>query len=134
MYTDTINSIKNRIMNKIKIPYHNVPPCPKCGSFVTGEFIKMKWNDDKKWLVNDSLKRGEIINPVVEMTENNCFCVECGYAWNENINVENYSLAQIEEEKKKRHTATFLADNLQYIKEHRKKGLSGLFINFIGKW
>lgn len=129
-----INNIKSWILNKIKIPYHNVPPCPQCGSFVTGEFIKTKWNDDKAWLVDDSLRRGEIVNPVVEMSENNCFCVECGHTWKGSIKVESYSLAQIEEEKKKRHTAVFLADNIQEKKENRKKGLSGLFINFIGKW
>lgn len=63
--------------------YYPVPPCPSCGSICTGYYKKMV--DDSGWLSKEGLKHGEIIKEVSEITDNNVFCEDCGFEWEQEI-------------------------------------------------
>lgn len=125
------NDIKHKIKSIIKKPYYFVPPCPVCNSAMTGRYVPMHRDNDIEWIINDSLKNGELVKPVNKISEQNCFCVVCQSEWYSDVHMELMSLDFIEKEKEKRHTAEILEDRMS--EEKKSKGLIGLFINFVGK-
>ena len=46
------------------MPYYYVPSCPKCGSVITGRFVRARNDNDADWIIDESLRHGEIVSPV----------------------------------------------------------------------
>lgn len=132
-------SVKNLFKKMIRKPYYYVSPCPLCESKVTGRFVPMHHATEMNWIIEESLKNGEIVSATNEIDEHNCFCMECDATWYEPIPIKLFTLARIDEERKNRLTEEFLnelhnPDSENEAKINRKaKGISGLFINFVGK-
>lgn len=62
--------------------YYNVPPCPECGSRVTGRFIKRpRSKDDEDYIRGRALRNGEIIRFADAEPIKNAFCMDCGHRW-----------------------------------------------------
>lgn len=82
--------------------YCYVPSCRKCGSFRTGHFVIGNIID--KSLSKKSLSKGEYIAPVPSLSkeEPNCYCMDCGITWYQELKLSLYSRAQIEEQKRLR--------------------------------
>ena len=90
----------------IKKPYYYVPPCPSCGSMKTGHYVK-EVNLDPSFAARESLKNGELAIPVREIPYENVFCLDCGFSWHHTVSMRWMSLADIEEQKISRDTASF---------------------------
>lgn len=99
----------------IIVPYYYIPKCPNCGSGKTGRYIKMGDDYQTRWSIIQSLKYGELVEPVPEVLHNNVFCATCGYEWNEYVASKWVNLNYINKEKEKRETNVMLK---QKIEEH----------------
>lgn len=60
--------------------YYFVPPCPACGSRVTGYYMKQELFN-YSWSKEEALKHGEIVKQVAIVPEKNVFCETCGFEW-----------------------------------------------------
>ena len=111
--------IKSKLNQLIHHVYYYVPPCPCCGSPITGHTIKIQGFNpsDIDWQVIESLKHGELIRPLDEVKEKNCFCLNCGYEWEDMIETRFLSNDEINEEKKKRSTSDILNVMMQEKRE-----------------
>lgn len=104
--------------------YHYVPPCPLCGSEVTGRYVKKpSWfiiyeEYDMDYAAKEYLKAGELVRFVDFRPEDRCFCAECGHTWEQHIEPGLYKKETIENEKRKRHIEE---EYLKYRREHPKK-------------
>lgn len=80
--------------------YYYVPKCPNCGSRITGKYVKeQKKEDDARYIMETSLKHGELITFVPNVPYENCYCENCGHEWHYNVDVKWISKERIEEEK-----------------------------------
>ena len=62
--------------------YYYIPPCPKCGSMHTGRYVKQpRRAEDARYMMEQSLKHGELIRFTYIEPLNNAFCEDCGYEW-----------------------------------------------------
>ena len=85
--------------------YTYVPPCPCCGSRATGRFVKQKMlNKNNKWIMEESLKHGELISLVPDVGRDTAFCFECGYVWPARIQNVWLTTAELAEERNVRGT------------------------------
>ncbi len=119
----------------IKKPYYDVPVCPKCGSPVTGRFVQMHRKTETDWMINESLRNGELVKPADDIPGLlNAFCLECGYVWGADISIRMLSLKQIDEQKRIRHTSQILEERMEE-EANRKKlgGPIGAVSRFVGK-
>jgi len=108
-------------------PYYNVPPCPACGSPITGRYVRQIAKEDDKRLVMDGLKHGEIIKTSLHGCRDRCFCLECMHEWEEHVSLSFVSRAQLAEEREKRHIME-LQDAMNYsIPEPPQRKLFGIF-------
>lgn len=126
---------KNVLLKIIHRFYYYIPPCPSCGSPVTGRYVKLHRETDTEWQINESLRHGELIQALNEVPLRNCFCVNCGYEWNEDAKLQFLSQEKINEEKKKRLTVDILNKRIAEQREALKRDHS-LFKpikRFIGK-
>lgn len=116
----------------IKKPYYYVPPCPYCGSYVTGRYVK-KYTYENGWVTMESLRNGEIVKEVYEIPNDNCFCEECGFEWPYPVTMKMMSLNQIKKEKLARQTGQSLDE--QYSKQDKdfQKKKFKLLRKFIGR-
>ncbi len=76
-------SLKAFIKNLFKPRYHFVPPCPRCGSYHTGRYVKTSDPKVDKLYISKANK-GELVkgvNPYIPL-EYNAYCEECGSEWN----------------------------------------------------
>lgn len=124
-----------KIRNKIPKFYYYVPPCPACGSPVTGRISKIFRDVDSEWQIDEALRHGEIVWPKADTAGKNVFCLSCGYEWNEIIEAKFIPRWKIEEEKEKRGTRDLYNERVQLHKEE-KKNMSGPFKGvrkFVGK-
>ena len=105
-----------------------MPPCPKCGSEITGRYVQkpIVKND---YMVLESFKNGEIIETKKRVPKKNAFCKECGFEW-----TEEARLVLIDEDEKDAEISRRKTEKLmqQYIEEHgidldKKPILGGLF-------
>lgn len=88
---------------KLKKPHYYVPPCPECGSFCTGRYMRRPVTE--AWYVEEkSLKNAEIVRFVSKEPVKNCFCVDCGHEWGKTIILSFVTDEELEEERKKRGT------------------------------
>lgn len=73
--------------------YYDVPRCPVCGSACTG-YYKKRIENNVGWLTKEGLKHGEIIRETTEVTQDNAFCEECGFEWEQDIHASIISKAR----------------------------------------
>ena len=112
---------KGKIKNLIKKPYYYVPPCPSCGSHVTGRFVRMRGQNDNDWMINEALKNGELISLVPEVLNKTAYCVECDYTWYTDIQLKFLNNEQIKEQKTERYTNEALTMRMNALAEEKKK-------------
>lgn len=85
--------------------YYYVPPCPQCGSRLTGRYVKQPYTKtDIRYVKNESLRHGELIRMTNSVPISNAFCEECGHEWPEHIYARILPAWQVENEKKARST------------------------------
>ena len=97
-----MQKIKDLYRNKLKKPYYYVPPCPNCGSLITGRFVKARNDYDADWLIDESLRHGEIVSPVPDVLSENCFCCDCNQTFTGIVKMQWMSLDELDEQKLKR--------------------------------
>lgn len=91
------------IFDFIRKPYYYVPPCPRCGSPVTGRYVTM-WMC-KKWIIEDSLYHGEYVRQADgDDLRDKAFCLDCNYIWPEEARLKWMTLNEIKKQKAIRHT------------------------------
>ncbi len=106
----------------IKLPYHDVPPCPYCGSHLTGRCVRM--GRFSKWLIMAALRYGEHLEPLFDDNlRSAAFCRNCSYEWPEDVPVRWMSLREIKFQKYIRETDEYLElfkllKNLKKIKKY----------------
>lgn len=76
--------------------YTYVPPCPHCGSTVTGRFVNRDYID--KYIIH-ALKRGELVQPAINITERNLYCETCGFEWHGFTKLQILSKDELNEQK-----------------------------------
>ena len=116
----------------IKTPYYDVPRCPDCQSRITGRYLKAHSNNDNDYMITSSLKHGEIVKLFPENPVKNCFCLNCGNEWAEDIRVTMKSLSEIEKEKQARHTGELLSEYMSGKEDEGEKPFKTIR-GFIGK-
>ena len=105
---------------KIKSLYYYVPPCPTCGSHMTGRFVKDHRTNDIEWVIDNSLKHGELVRPMPEIPPYaDAFCAECDYEWFADIHHTWVTNAELKLQKTERHTNEILA--ARYAAERQKE-------------
>lgn len=92
-------SLQEIYRNKLKMPYYYVPSCPKCGSVITGRFVRARNDNDADWIIDESLRHGEIVSPVPKVLSENCFCCECNTTFTGDIEMKWLSLNELDKEK-----------------------------------
>ena len=132
-----MNSLKKFVYKYIKKPYYYVPPCPVCGSKVTGRIVSGNHRaTERNWMINEALRNGELVLPKIDVEEQNCFCNDCGAAWEQTVELKFLSLDEIAEQKRIRHTSEMLEERYNEIEKEKAEapgGVVGLFAGFIGK-
>ena len=121
-------NICNRIIRK---PYYYIPPCPRCGSRMTGRYVVGNNTYDYEWMINESLRNGELISITDFEPENNAYCADCDYEWESPVQLKMLSIEQINEEKRERHTGEILRVRYEEIKEENKN--KGMIARVIGR-
>lgn len=127
----------DKIKSVIRIPYYYVPPCPICGSVRTGRYVRIHSVVNDEYSNKMSLKNGELTKFTNSVDpDKQFFCSSCGAEWSELSSIKWLSLAQIDEEKKKRETGGLLDELLNEEKEEKKNRKGGpmgkLITGFIG--
>lgn len=105
--------------------YYYMPPCPVCGSEITGRYVSTPYIK-KDSMVIESLKKGEIVELKKRVPEKNAFCTSCGFQWKEEPRVVLINDDELDAEIARRKTELRLND---YIEQHHidvdKKPLFG---------
>ena len=117
-------------ISNLKIhPYKYIEPCPKCGSYITGRYMKEPITEsDMEYIERESLKHGEIVRFAPREPDLNAFCVDCGHKWRYMPRTIFLSKAEMEAEIEKRGTAQAYTEFKQEISDkdsvsgNRKKG------------
>lgn len=112
----------------MKTTYYYVPPCPICGSEVTGRYVSKPWVN-QKYMMMESLKNGEIIRFRKKVPDKNMFCEDCGFEWREDVRIVRIEQEDKDGEIARRGTEKKL---VQYMKENnidpdKKQFLGGMF-------
>lgn len=115
-----MQNIFQKLNNVIHTFYYDVPPCIRCGSPVTGRYIKLHRENDTEWQINESLRHGELVRALEEPTEKNCFCAHCGYEWTGSVKLRFISKNKLQEEKKKRHTIEIMNERKTEERKERR--------------
>lgn len=112
-------------MIKIRHLYYYVPPCPKCGSRITGRYVKQPHNQgDAEYMQRESLKHGELIRFVPSEPIKNCYCEECGHEWGHTVRSYFITKERMEEEIEARDTRSlYMEFNEKYPR--KKKSFFG---------
>ncbi len=128
-------TIKAIIEKIIRVPYYYVPPCPICGGWMTGRYIKMHRNVENEWAVKEALKNGELVKPVMHLPDDrDCICYICNISFDGPSKLKFISLRERNEERQRRNTDTILESiRGQTFSEPPKKKLFGLVGRFVGK-
>ena len=92
-------SLNDVYRKKIRKPYYYVPKCPKCGSRVTGRFVRARNDNDAEWLIDESLRNGEIVSPMPKVLSENCFCCECNATFKADTELRWLNLDELDKEK-----------------------------------
>lgn len=113
--------------------YYYVPPCPVCGSRVTGQYKKLP-KRQVLYEMENHLKNGEIVLFVEQVPISNAFCLKCHYTWPQIIETKIIGEKEIVQEIRARNVRPlYEAFQEKYgVKEEKHKGIikgivSGLF-------
>lgn len=90
---------------KIKHLYVYVPPCPRCGSYKTGEYFSTTSISDAEKRIAWMMKKGTYVKYRLGFSnadEPNFFCNNCGIEWMGNTTYKFLTKKEINEEKIKR--------------------------------
>ena len=109
-----------KLSDIIHVFYYDVPPCIRCGSYITCRYIKLHGDNDVEWQIDESLRHGELVQALDELPEQNCFCAECGCEWIGDVKLRFISKAELQEEKKQRHTIEIMTERIAQEREDRK--------------
>ena len=126
-----LNSVTEKmaeVYEKRPVLYYYVPPCPACGSRITGRYVRRpssKW--DMEYVYEDSLKHGELVKMAERVPIANAYCEECGNEWPQHLGLKILPAWQVEEEKKIRNTD---AAYWNAKKDARKKPFWNRFTGF----
>ncbi len=125
------------IIDMLPRAYYNVPRCPACNSRMTGRYIKSSGEDEQ--IIEDALKNGELVKPVkVAIPTDNCFCIDCGFEWSQEIPVSFVTSKQIAKEGNERGTFEILAarqiekEEKEELKTRKTKKLRTNLKNMLG--
>lgn len=117
------------LYNMRPVLYYYVPECPKCGSHMTGRYVRRPITKRDIWYVqSESLKHGELVRMVDKVPIENAYCEECGAQWPAHIYGTFIPAWKAEEEKKKRDTLARYTDYLDA--NPRKKPFWGKVTGF----
>lgn len=121
-----------RSENAMRTLYYYVPPCPVCGSEVTGRYVTPPLVN-RKYMMMESLKNGEIIKFRKKLPDKNMFCESCGFEWHEDVRPVWIEAEDKEGEIARRKTERRLLDYMREnnIDPDRKKFLGGMFSGLI---
>ena len=109
--------------------YYYVPPCPECGSHITGRYVRRPLTKaDIRYVKNESLSHGEIIRMADKVPVVNAFCETCGHEWPEHVFARIVPGWMVEEEKTKRGTRARYAEF--QTKEPRRRPFWSRFTGF----
>lgn len=90
---------------KMKSFYYYVPPCPNCGSRITGRYVREPRNKENMlYTARESLAHGELIRFLPFVPRTNAYCEECGFEWPQRVDAKWISKERIAEEKRVRGT------------------------------
>lgn len=67
-------------MFKMRHLYYYIPPCPVCGSRRTGRYVRRPFSG-AGYMMEKSLKAGELIRFRSKEPEKNAYCEKCGHEW-----------------------------------------------------
>lgn len=112
------------------IPYYYVSLCPYCGSKATGRLIEGT-DKDESYLVRDALRHGEIVSVVDGVYGNNCFCMDCGTTWQEDVKLDMISKERLSMERRDRHTSEILKE-MDEDDENAQKKKRSVFKRYFG--
>ena len=125
-------SIAEKILGIFSLrTYYYIPPCPKCGSRVTGRYRAKTIDYDDVEL--DSLKHGEIVRPASAEPIKNAFCCDCGYTWGCTASLKLWSVDRIQEEKEARGTDEAYRELLEIMRIQKKGALKKGYHFFTGR-
>ncbi len=110
----------------IRKPYYYVPPCPCCGSYVTGRYVRVWFFDP--WVTEEALRHGEHVRPTYDDDYRDvAYCLNCDYEWPEIVTHRWMTLREINRQKTIRHTLDYYAV-LKILKTPiKKKGWFNIF-------
>lgn len=118
----------------IKRNYNYVPPCPCCGSVMTGRYVKQhKFPKDNAWILEESFKNGEIVALVPEIGEDTAFCFQCGYRWPARIQNVWLSRTEVNHERKIRNTDEIFESITDDGSDKKKKKLHTPLEGYFGR-
>lgn len=124
----------DKISDIIKKPYYYVPPCPRCQSKATGRYMKMsKWKNDNDWMVNECLKKGELVVLMPEIPEDNAFCLSCRFNWPQPIQMTWETNRFIKQQKEDRQTNVILKELREEAMAEDEKKRYKTIRHFVGK-
>ncbi|MBP3279802.1 MAG: hypothetical protein J6M44_12670 [Butyrivibrio sp.] len=125
--------MKNPLEKIIRLPYYYVAKCPNCGSYATGRYVKEYRKTEVEWQVDEALKNGELIRMKPDLIGANCFCIDCDKDFSAPVQLKMLPLSEIKAQKRLRHTQEILSERKGDDYHQKKRGVVGLFTNFVGK-
>ena len=125
--------MKNPFLKIIRLPYYYVEKCPNCGSYATGHYVRMHGKTEVEWQIDEALKNGELIRMKPELIGANCFCIDCNSDFSRPVQMRLMPLEDINKQKRLRHTREILAERKEDDYHQKRKGVVGLFTNFVGR-
>ena len=112
-------------MKILRYFYTYTPPCPRCGSYATGQYAYTASMQGFEKRVASAMKRGELIQYELGFSEfdsPNLYCSSCGIKWIGDATHKFLSKEEIEREKKMRGISDDLIYNTkQMIKISKEK-------------
>lgn len=125
-----------KLKDIVKVPYYYVGACPNCDSEATGRFIPYYRDADLDYVIQNSLKNGELVAVGDEHEHGNLFCNDCGNVWYGPVKRVFLSLNEIEYQRFVRDTDRILAER-KAIKEQEetteKGGVMTAYKKFMGR-
>ena len=115
----------------MKSIYYYMPPCPRCGSEITGRYIQRPLVK-ADYMVLESLKNGEIVELRKKVPDKNAFCKSCGFEWREAPRVVWIDEDEKEYERAHRKTEKMMQEYIDahHIDVYKKPILGGIFSGF----
>lgn len=98
--------------------YYYIEPCPRCKSRKTGRYVKQPLTGGG-YMMEESLKAGELIRFLPFEPVKNGYCLTCGYEWHTRAKLKFWSNEKVREEQTVRGTEQEYA---RFLKSNGKDG------------